>query len=148
VFAGSYWGLHHALYGLDGRSGVASAPGATHTHDPERPHEAPATATPRGQGHAHGAPAAAAAGSAQAAYLASMQRMHRDMEAGVQHPDPDQAFVRGMIAHHRAAIEMAQIQLEQGKDPQQRKLAQAIIDAQKSEIAEMNAWLESRNRGS
>jgi hypothetical protein len=148
VFAGSYWGLHHALYGLDGRSGVASAPGATHTHDPERPHEAPATATPRGQGHAHGGPAAAAAGSAQAAYLASMQRMHRDMEAGVQHPDPDQAFVRGMIAHHRAAIEMAQIQLEQGKDPQQRKLAQAIIDAQKREIAEMNAWLESRNRGS
>jgi len=52
VFAMCYWGLHHALYGLDGRSGVASegAPPAmrsTHTHDPEKPHAAPAAPAPR-----------------------------------------------------------------------------------------------------
>ncbi|AEG91166.1 CopM family metallochaperone [Ramlibacter tataouinensis] len=137
VSAMSYWGLHHALYGLDGRSGVAANnnnPGAaarsTHTHDPERPHEAPA-----------------AGGSAQAAYLASMQRMHGDMEAGVKHPDPDQAFVRGMIAHHRAAIEMAQIQLRHGTETQNRRLAQEIIETQKREIAEMEAWLRQRHAG-
>ena len=49
LFASSYWGLHHLLYGFDGRSGVAStdAPAAarsTHTHDPEKPHAAPASA--------------------------------------------------------------------------------------------------------
>jgi hypothetical protein len=147
-FSGSYWGLHHMLYGADGQSGVASArPGSTHSHDPENPHPAPAAAEPRGHSHG-GAPAtgatAAAQGTAQAAYLASMQRMHADMEAGVRNPDPDEAFVRGMIPHHQAAIEMAQIQLKFGKDPQQRHLAQEIIDAQTREIAEMNAWLKSR----
>lgn len=51
VFAMGYWGLHHALYGTDGRSGVASpdtpAGRATHTHDPERPHAAPPAASRR-----------------------------------------------------------------------------------------------------
>lgn len=160
VFAFSYWGLHHALYGADGRSGVASASPAstaaraTHTHDPERPHEAPAAVTPRGDagnaahaghGGGHGAPAVATASTAQAAYAASMQRMHTDMDAGVQHPDADQAFVRGMIAHHRGAIEMAQIQLRFGKDAEQRKLAQHIIEAQEREIAEMTAWLQRQS---
>jgi hypothetical protein len=150
VFATTYWGLHRALYGADGQSGVAAvnnlppADRATHTHDPERPHAAPAAASPRSQGAgpaASGA-AAAASGSAQAAYLASLQRMHAGMEEGVNHPDPDQAFVRGMIAHHQAAIEMAQIQLRHGADPQQRRLAQAIIDTQRREIEEMTRWLE------
>jgi hypothetical protein len=154
VFAMSYWGLHHALYGTDGVSGVASANNtsaaarATHTHDPEKPHAAPAAPASSGHGgHAgHGAPAQAAAGSAQSAYLASMQRMHTDMEEGVRHPDADQAFVRGMIAHHRAAIEMAQIQLQHGMDPLQRQLAQEIIKTQQREIDEMEAWLK-RNGG-
>ena len=68
--------------------------------------------------------------------------MHGDMEAGVQHPDPDVAFVRGMVAHHRAAIEMAQIQLRHGSDPANRKLAQEIIQTQQREIEEMTAWLQ------
>jgi hypothetical protein len=48
-----YWGLHYLLYGADGRSGVASNAGvpvesrATHTHDPERPHAAPAAPVAR-----------------------------------------------------------------------------------------------------
>jgi Domain of unknown function (DUF305) len=141
VFAMSYWGLHHALYGADGRSGLASAnppdgPRATHTHDPERPHGAAAPA--------HSSHGAVAGSTAQGAYLASMKRMHEDMEAGVRHPDPDEAFVRGMIAHHRAAIEMAEIQLRHGADAANRRLAQEIIATQKREIDEMTAWLKAR----
>jgi hypothetical protein len=150
VFAMSYWGLHHALYGLDGRSGVASsntAPAgarATHTHDPERPHAAPAA--PSTRGHAHGQPPAGGS-SAQAEYLASMQRMHADMEKGVRHPDPDQAFVRGMIAHHQAAIEMARIELRHGRDAEQRRLAQEIIATQSREVEAMSAWLHRNGHG-
>ncbi|MEJ5990701.1 DUF305 domain-containing protein [Ramlibacter sp. PS3R-8] len=150
AFAFTYWGLHHLLYGVDGQSGVASSNNSRSTHapDPERPHGAPAAtpAAPSAGGHGHGAPAAAG-GTAQAAYLASMQRMHADMEAGVKNADADQAFVRGMIAHHRAAIEMAQIQLQHGKDAQQRQLAQSIIATQQREIDEMQAWLK-RSGGS
>jgi hypothetical protein len=154
VFALSYWGLHHVLYGADGRSGVASAPAtrldaaaarSTHTHDPERPHAAPASPSKRGDGHGGAAVTAThSSGPAQQAYLASMEKMHGDMEAGVKHPDPDQAFVRGMIAHHRAAIEMAEIQLQHGADPQNRHLAEEILATQRREIAQMEAWLKQR----
>jgi uncharacterized protein (DUF305 family) len=39
---------------------------------------------------------------------------------------------------------MAQIQLQYGKDPVNRKLAQEIIAAQRHEIQEMKAWLAAR----
>ncbi|MDP3262430.1 MAG: DUF305 domain-containing protein, partial [Tabrizicola sp.] len=53
-------------------------------------------------------------------------------------------FARGMIPHHQAAIDMAKIQLEFGKDPEMRKLAEAIIAAQESEIATLKAFLATK----
>ena len=58
--------------------------------------------------------------------------------------DPDIDFARGMIPHHQAAIDMAKIQLEFGKDPEMRKLAEAIIAAQESEIATLKAFLATK----
>jgi uncharacterized protein (DUF305 family) len=54
----------------------------------------------------------------------------------------DVDFAKGMIPHHQGAVEMAKIELEFGKDPELRKLAEDIIKAQETEIAFMNAWLE------
>lgn len=50
-------------------------------------------------------------------------------------------FARGMIVHHQAAIDMAKIELEQGKAPEMRALAEAVIAAQEKEITDMKAWL-------
>ncbi len=47
----------------------------------------------------------------------------------------DKAFVAGMIPHHKAAVEMAQVELAKGTDPQVKALAQKIVDAQQAEIA-------------
>jgi uncharacterized protein (DUF305 family) len=52
----------------------------------------------------------------------------------------DREFVDMMIPHHRGAIRMARAELKQGNDPEMRKLAQAVIDAQTREIDQMNMW--------
>jgi uncharacterized protein (DUF305 family) len=51
-----------------------------------------------------------------------------------------------MIPHHQGAIDMAKVVLEHGKDPEVRKLAEAIIKAQAEEIAWMRGWLEKRGQ--
>lgn len=54
----------------------------------------------------------------------------------------DRMFLLMMTEHHRGAIEMAQIELREGADPETLALAQEIIDIQRAEITEMEALLE------
>ena len=63
------------------------------------------------------------------------------MEQGMMNEDADVAFACGMIAHHQGAIDMAQVLLDHGDDPQMRALAQEIMDAQIGEIQQMTQWL-------
>lgn len=83
----------------------------------------------------------------QQAYLESMQPMHDGMMAGIMADDPDLAFAKGMLPHHQGAVDMARIELKYGKDPAMRALAESIIQAQESEIAEMQAWIKNHPNG-
>lgn len=49
----------------------------------------------------------------------------------------DRVFLELMIAHHRGAIVMAEVQLSDGAHPDARALARVIIDDQAAEITEM-----------
>ena len=64
---------------------------------------------------------------------------------GIADPNPDMAFARGMLPHHVGAVDMAKVQLKYGKDAEMRKLAQAVIDAQQSEIEQMQNWIAKQN---
>jgi uncharacterized protein (DUF305 family) len=58
--------------------------------------------------------------------------------------DVDRAFVRGMIPHHQGAIDMARVELDKGKDPKTKALAQRVFDDQTREIAEMSDLAERK----
>jgi hypothetical protein len=76
--------------------------------------------------------------------VASMDKMHMAMGAIKRSGNADVDFVRLMLPHHRAAIDMAKTQLLYGKDPQMRRLAQEIITDQQLEIELMQRWLKQR----
>jgi uncharacterized protein (DUF305 family) len=64
-----------------------------------------------------------------------------DMEVSGDDTVPfDQRFIQAMIAHHEGAVAMAEEALSQAEHDELRTLAQAIIDSQTGEIAQMKAW--------
>ena len=73
--------------------------------------------------------------------MAKMMTTMPAMHEGMMNEDADVAFACGMIAHHQGAIDMAEVLLEHGENPEMRKLAEEIIAAQVGEIEQMTAWL-------
>ena len=73
-----------------------------------------------------------------------MDKMHAATASVKDSGNVDVDFVRLMVPHHQAAIDMAKTQLLYGKDPQMRRLAQEIITDQQSEIELMQLWLKQR----
>lgn len=77
----------------------------------------------------------------------AQDKVHRAMHKAmmVQYVgDPDTDFVRGMVPHHQGAVDMANVVLAYGKDAEIRKLAQWIVQIQKTEIAMMKRWLHTK----
>jgi uncharacterized protein (DUF305 family) len=76
--------------------------------------------------------------------IASMDKMHMAMGTIDRSGNADVDFVRLMLPHHQAAVDMARTQLAYGKDLEMRRLAQKIITDQQSEIALMQGWLKQQ----
>ena len=58
-------------------------------------------------------------------------------EAGA---DPDLVFIDAMIVHHQSAVMMAEMALDASEREEIRTLAGEIIEAQETEIEQMNQW--------
>ena len=74
-------------------------------------------------------------------YTKSMTDMHAEMMIGMGYNDPDTAFAKSMLGHHRGAVDMAKIELKYGTDAAMLELAQQVIDSQQPEIDTMKKWL-------
>ncbi|MEU0738487.1 DUF305 domain-containing protein [Streptomyces sp. NPDC006134] len=60
-----------------------------------------------------------------------------------QHNAADVAFAKGMIPHHRQAVEMADLAPERARSAEVKKLAADIRKAQAPEIETLSGWLAS-----
>ena len=56
--------------------------------------------------------------------------------------DTDKDFAMMMKMHHEQALDMAKIEIDQGKSAEMKSMARKIIAAQKKEIAEFEQWMK------
>lgn len=71
------------------------------------------------------------------------QSMAAMMDKNIKvHDDIDKDYAQQMIPHHKSAVEMAEVYLKFGKQPELLKLSKGIVNEQNKEIAELEMWLQ------
>lgn len=79
-------------------------------------------------------------------YKAAMMKAMDGMPMMKFTGDADLDFMIHMRPHHQLAVDMAKVELANGKDAEIKKLAQDIIAAQEKEIAVIDAWLKVKGK--
>ena len=90
----------------------------------------------------HSISGATTAPNAWSEMMDSTNRMHLAMSSVAPSGNDDADFVKLMLPHHQAAIDMAKAELLHGNDPKMRRLAQEIVTDQESEIQLMQLWMD------
>lgn len=76
----------------------------------------------------------------------AMMKGMKDMGAMKSSGNVDHDFAMMMKMHHQSALDMAEVELQQGKDPKMRSMAKKIIESQKKEIKEFDQWLAKQKQ--
>ena len=108
---------------------LASAPAQAQT----APAMAPSASMPMGQMNK----GAAGSKDMKASMMMGMDGMQKMPMSG----DTDKDFAMMMKMHHQQALNMAEMELANGKSPEMKTMAKQIIVAQKKEIAQFDKWL-------
>ena len=72
---------------------------------------------------------------------AHMMKSMQGMQSMTMTGDTDKDFAMMMRMHHQCGVEMAQMQVENGKNAQMNAMAKKIVVSQKKEIAQFDTWI-------
>ncbi|RYY65406.1 MAG: DUF305 domain-containing protein [Chitinophagaceae bacterium] len=117
--------------------GSTSSEASQHSEDSNHAPDRTRVATPDTAPAGSTAPAAATGGT----MTELMQRNLQQMMDAPSRGNNDQDFAAQMRIHHQGAVDMAQLELAQGKDEQLRSMAQQIVQGQQAEIAQFDRYL-------
>ena len=95
----------------------------------------------------HTAPAAQPMAGPETPYSASEQQMHQAMMQA-HGADPQETFALKMIEHHRGAIAMSEVLMQQNPAPELRQMAEKTMTMQRQEITELEQWVTEHRAGS
>jgi uncharacterized protein (DUF305 family) len=76
------------------------------------------------------------------------ERMHAIMTQPMKSKptgDVDRDFAAMMAEHHRWAIDMAKIELEHGKNPELKKMAEDVVKAQSAEVEKLEKHAQMKH---
>jgi uncharacterized protein (DUF305 family) len=82
-----------------------------------------------------------AAGDVPAAGFESAREDTAQNVPMIRSGNADREFVTGMISHHQAEIDLAEVVLRCGSDPEVRKLAQVVAATHTRQLAFLRSWL-------
>lgn len=111
-----------ALWGVSASTQAQTAPATS-----------PSVSTPMGDMHKGGAGAT----DMKASMMMGMEEMQKMPMTG----NTDKDFAMMMKIHHQQALNMAEMELKNGKSSEMKAMAKQIIAAQKKEIAQFDKWL-------
>ena len=83
----------------------------------------------------------------QTPYTASEQQMHQAMMQA-HGTDPQETYALKMIEHHRGAIAMSEVLMQQNPAPELRQMAEKTVTMQREEIGELERWVAEHRAGS
>jgi uncharacterized protein (DUF305 family) len=96
--------------------------------------------------HASGQQAAKNDKSSSPSMQMHQQMMKGSKESMAMKPtgDMDRDFARMMRHHHQMGIQMAEQEMQNGKDPQMKDMARKIAETQKDEVKQFDEWMKGR----
>lgn len=82
----------------------------------------------------------------QTPYTPSEEQMHQAM-AQAHGADPQETYALKMIEHHRGAIAMSEVLMQQNPAPEIRQMAEKTMTMQRQEITELEQWVAQHRSG-
>lgn len=79
--------------------------------------------------------------------MAATNKMMKEMHAQPMKGNADFDFATMLRTHHQGAIDMAKVEVQQGKDAAMKQMAQKIIDAQTKEVAQLDQLIPTLQSG-